>query len=212
MGWNTLFEEKAIPIVDQGGGMLGATIETVPLTAGNAYKIVWDGTPYTCIAAEANNGVAVGNLAAVGGAGNGEPFIIATFGTGGSTVGLRSQLIVLEGGAEHTVSISEYSETIHPMAPEFLPAGVGGNDREFIIDAIMDYHGQLTADKTYDEILAALQSGKVAIAYMTTPDGYRRKSAGWGESEEGIGFLFLSNTLDSLVTITCSPDNEWYSS
>lgn len=91
-------------------------------------------------------------------------------------------------------------------------AGGGGNDREFIIDAIMDYHGQLTADKTYDEILAALQSGKVAIAYMTTPDGYRRKSAGWGDSEGGIGFLILSNTLDSPVTITCSPDNEWYSS
>lgn len=70
----------------------------------------------------------------------------------------------LEGGTyfyweNENVYLSEVSavtETIHPMAPEFLPAGVGG---AFLI-TVTDDNGTKKADKTFEEIKAAYDSGK----------------------------------------------------
>lgn len=92
-------------------------------------------------------------------------------------------------------------------------AGVGGNDREFIVELTQDYHGQFSGNKTYEEMLAAAQEGKYLVAYMTTPDGYVCKSVGFQVANDGdatiIAFLILGASLDMPLTIGCAPDNNW---
>lgn len=49
------------------------------------------------------------------------------------------------------------------------PAGVGGNDREFIIDAHMNSgEGSITGSATFAEAINAVGQGKVPVLYLTT--------------------------------------------
>lgn len=104
--------EQTVEFADQGGQLLGGLNEAF-FISGNTYKIIWDGTAYVCTATEIQGTIAIGNLSNVGGTGNNEPFMMMV--SGGTTT-----IVALEGGTEHTVSISEYAETIHPMAEEFI--------------------------------------------------------------------------------------------
>ena len=83
---------------------------------------------------------------------------------------------------------SPTTETIHTMAPEFLPAGVGGNNREFIID-VGDGFSSAT---TYADVLAAIKAGKCPIAYWNA-GGSLLKSYGYmvSEADGAVGFVFF---------------------
>lgn len=80
------------------------------------------------------------------------------------------------------------TETIHTMAPEFLPAGVGGNNREFIID-VGDGFSSAT---TYADVLAAIKAGKCPIVYWNA-GGSLLKSYGYmvSEADGAVGFVFF---------------------
>lgn len=111
-GETVISPEQTVEFADQGGQLLGGLNEAF-FVSGNTYKIIWDGTAYVCTATEIQGTIAIGNLSNVGGTGNNEPFMMMV--SGGTTT-----IVALEGGTEHTVSISEYAETIHPMAEEFI--------------------------------------------------------------------------------------------
>lgn len=156
-----VLEEQAVEFADQGGQLLGGLNEAL-FVSGNTYKIIWDGTAYVCTATEIQGTIAIGNLSNVGGTGNNEPFMMMV--TGGTTT-----IVALEGGAEHTVSISEYSETIHPMAPEFLPAGLGGG---YVLelnpgDYSQDSSGFIIDDVSYDPLYEAISQGQHAVIKLT---------------------------------------------
>ena len=62
--------------------------------------------------------------------------------------------------------LSYMGETIHPMAPELLPAGVGGG--AFIVNVTMDDEENYVADKTYAEISEALANGQMPYCICGT--------------------------------------------
>ena len=84
----------------------------VNFTAGSLYKVIWDGITYEVVAANIQDATAIGNAALANmGDDTGEPFVIAS--VDGKTI------LFAETAGSHTISI--ISETIHPMATEFLP-------------------------------------------------------------------------------------------
>ena len=86
---------------------------------GQTYAVEWNGETYECIAFSMEGIAAIGNLALLGAGGDtGEPFIMYAFNGSLYIKGTDSSAAV-------TLSIYGQVETIHPMAPEFLPAGVG---------------------------------------------------------------------------------------
>lgn len=121
MGEVVLVEEVLALTADNGGGAV-STAWAFSLVAGNPYKVIYDNEEYTCVAQEypgAPQYATLGNLSLVGGGSDtGEPFAFAGV-SGGYD-------FIAKSAGEHTIRISEYSEIIHPMAPEFLPAGGGG--------------------------------------------------------------------------------------
>lgn len=99
----------------------------VNFTVGSLYKVIWDGIAYEVIAANIQDATAIGNAAlANAGDDTGEPFFIASAD--------NSSILFAETAGSHTISI--ISETIHPMAPEFLP------------DEIVNKQDKLTFDST----------------------------------------------------------------
>ena len=91
------------------------------------------------------------------------------------------------------------------------PAGGGGNDREFVVEIAVDYHGEYSGNKTYEEMQAAAAAGKNLVAYLTSPGGDVMKSAGGGAGSNGdvsaIGFRFFN--LVAELTVGCFSDNTW---
>ena len=84
----------------------------VNFTAGSLYKVIWDGIAYEVVAANIVDAIAIGNAALANmGDDTGEPFVIAS--VDGKTI------LFAETAGSHTISI--IGETIHPIAPEFLP-------------------------------------------------------------------------------------------
>ena len=171
------------------GGFPGAFF-----VAGNTYKITWNGTPYVCTAVEIQDSAAIGNLANFGGAGNNEPFAM-------SVSGDTTTILILEESAEYIVSISEFSETVHTMASEFLPAGVGGNNREFIIDVGDGFYSATT----YADVLAAIKAGKCPIVYWNA-GGSLLKSYGYmvSEADGAVGFVFFHAGSQIGIAVTGS--------
>ena len=99
----------------------------VNFTAGSLYKVIWDGIAYEVVAANIEDATAIGNAAlANAGDDTGEPFVIALIN--------NRAILIAETAGSHTISI--ISETIHPMATEFLP------------DKIVNKQDKLTFDST----------------------------------------------------------------
>lgn len=74
----------------------------LPLTIGESYTVVWDGTKYNCVAGDGGSGmVALGNIAFMLGEGDtGEPFL---FGSDGTSVSLF--LAINDSSETHTIEI-----------------------------------------------------------------------------------------------------------
>lgn len=109
--------------VDVGVGETTAPL--IGLTAGAAYRIVWNGTEYTDTAVEASlmgyRAIVVGNTALVGGENSGNyPFLL------GDAVEIGMGYFVAEdkNAGSHTVAIYQDTTVIKPLDPKFLPVAV----------------------------------------------------------------------------------------
>lgn len=81
-----LLEKDTYPFAVEDGDTLHTWFSTEPLslTVGEAYLVEWDGVVWECVAqdmsetTESDGTVVLGNLELLGGAGNGEPFIVVS--------------------------------------------------------------------------------------------------------------------------------------
>lgn len=78
MALTTILEEITLDdFVDQGMGYLVNFVDTdILLVEGETYRVVWDGTDYSCVSFEMDGVVGVGNRVFVGEPDMGEPFIM----------------------------------------------------------------------------------------------------------------------------------------
>lgn len=110
-----LVKEITVPFADEGGKYTGYLESTFVPTAGETYKVSWDGTAYENTCVNFNRLSVIGNLSLVGvGSDTGEPFLVASDGGG-------IMIATADTSASHTISISRYIESVVKINPKYLP-------------------------------------------------------------------------------------------
>ena len=114
-----LVEETTVAFADtgDGSGIYAAEFpSTVEVTAGETYKVSWDGTVYECACVFFSNVYAIGNLSIEGiGTDTGEPFLI------GVNNGAGIFISTVDTSASHTISISERVVPVVKIDKKYLP-------------------------------------------------------------------------------------------
>lgn len=118
---------------------LGLNIPKAELVAGQTYKVMWDGTEYECISYTDANLVVVGNKHIQDNSADdtGEPFYIGDSGYNNSFAYTNSNADI------HEICISKETETITPMAEEFMPVLTSPNGTKYKLT--VDDTGTLSA-------------------------------------------------------------------
>lgn len=177
-----LVEESTIAFADDGGGLYQAMIEsTVEVTAGETYKVSWDGTVYECPYATVNGLPAIGNLAILNmGPDTGEPFII------GIEYGQGIFIFTTDASASHTFSISRIVAPVVKIDRKYLsisfkPKGESyltfSSPNKFILvvrDMTKHWDGTLeyfASDETWaiwdgTSVLSAITNGGEYVLYL----------------------------------------------
>ena len=98
----TVLVEESTVSFSGSGGMYSAQIQSnFEATAGETYKVSWDGAAYECVCVDFSNSLFIGNLSiAFGGSDTGEPFLMGI--ANGSGIGIYTK----DTSASHTISIS----------------------------------------------------------------------------------------------------------
>ena len=142
------------------------------LEEGAKYKVVLDGNSYEVVCSKYSGmfdkQYRLGNVSIASGSesdNTGEPFYINVSDT-------SVNHLYVEGAAlddVHTVSISKIEETIKPLDPKYLPESVGGS---IAVKLTLEENGNgAVADKTFEEVYAALKAHKHVIFYHVTDPG-----------------------------------------
>ena len=100
-----LVEESTVSFVDSNHGFYVAEFRsTFEATAGEVYKVSWDGTVYECTCVNFSGEAIIGNLSIAGaGSDTGEPFLMIIM----NGTGIR--IVTTDTSASHTFSISGFA-------------------------------------------------------------------------------------------------------
>lgn len=98
-----LVEESTVPFTSPGAGLYYATIQSAfKPTAGETYKVSWDGVAYECVGETISGYTVIGNPSVIGvGADTGEPFVISPLADNSGI-----EIYTKDTSASHTISIS----------------------------------------------------------------------------------------------------------
>ena len=113
---NVLVEESTVPFAPGDGVYIGEFATTFSATIGETYKVYWDGTTYECACVDFSGMTVIGNLSIMGaGSDTGEPFLAVV------NNGKRITIGTADTSASHTISISNYIESVVKINPKYLP-------------------------------------------------------------------------------------------
>ena len=111
-----LVEESTVSFVEQGGLYMAQFQSTFEATAGEVYKVSWDGTVYECTCVDFPHGTIIGNLSLAGeGSDTGEPFVM------GIMNGVGITIVTADTSASHTFSISGFVPEVVKIDEKYLP-------------------------------------------------------------------------------------------
>lgn len=112
-----LVEESTIEFADTGYGSYGANFtSTFEATAGETYKVTWDGTVYECTCADNDGALFIGNQSIMGGSPDtGEPFIMMVYN------GIGMSIATTDTDGSHTFSISGLVAEVVKIDEKYLP-------------------------------------------------------------------------------------------
>lgn len=110
-----LVEESTIEFTEDAGLYVGSFASTFEATAGETYKVSWDGTVYECICVDFRGSLGLGNFSIMGaGSDTGEPFLMAISPDFGNQIGTA------DTSASHTVSISRMVAPVVKIDKKYL--------------------------------------------------------------------------------------------
>ena len=112
-----LVEESTIEFFETGGSYGAEFQSTFEATAGDTYKVYWDGSAYECTCVDfPNGGLAMGNLSIPGvGSDTGEPFFVRVIN------GMGIMILTTDSSDSHTFSISGLTLEIVKVDEKYLP-------------------------------------------------------------------------------------------
>ena len=196
-GEAVLVEESTVSFVENEGAYESKFPSTFKATAGDTYKVYWDGATYECACVNFNNMPVIGNLSIMeAGSDTGEPFVILTSDGG---IGIYTA----DTSASHTISISGFVQEVVKIDEKYLPKG-------FIVNVVGTESNfgntYLLFDKTDEEIYSAVNNGITVtldlfgsnLQYIKSPD-----EMFWGVVPYTIG----SNGIIKLKAVYVSRDS-----
>ena len=169
-----LFEESTVQFVENNGVYGVELPPTFKATAGETYKVSWDGTVYECTCVYIEKVFTIGNLSILGiGSDTGEPFIIGV--ENGSSILIFTQ----DTSSSHTVSISRIGDSVVKLDEKYLPENVATKSAVEVAQTTADKakttaeNAQNTADKaktTANEAKTTANEAKDKVAKALTID------------------------------------------
>ena len=113
---NVLVEESTVPFILNNGIYTGLLESTFSATVGETYKVSWDGAVYESACVDFNGRPLIGNLALISPESDtGEPFVMMVIN------GARIQIGTADTSDSHTISISNYIDSVVKINPKYLP-------------------------------------------------------------------------------------------
>ena len=110
-----LVEEITVEFAEGSGGFQS----TFEATAGETYKVSWDGTVYECTCVNFTDFLAIGNLSIIeAGSDTGEPFLVYVFN------GQGIEIHTADTSASHTFSISGFAQEVVKIDEKYLPDNI----------------------------------------------------------------------------------------
>lgn len=180
-----LLEDVEIEVMQEGEAYTISNPAPVP-TAGETYRVIWNGVEYTCVATEFEdneiNAITLGDLGAALGEPTGEyPFCIVYYlGSIVELAGYAGMIFSLDGTTTLDVQIFGGIEAVSKIDMKYLPDG---------------YPYVETNLRLVDTQIVELTNGMGAIAFTTEPQ------AGW------VGVMDLTISSGTM-TLTSSPATE----
>ena len=112
-----LVEEITVPFTSPGSGIYYATIQSAfKPTAGETYKVSWDGAVYECVGETISGYTVIGNPSVIGvGADTGEPFFISPLADGSGI-----EIYTSDTSASHTFSISAFVGEVTQIPDKYI--------------------------------------------------------------------------------------------
>lgn len=113
-----LLEEITVSFTTPSAGVYYAAIPTtIELTAGETYKVYWDGATYECVCESIMGYSVIGNPSIIGvGADTGDPFVISPLANDNGT-----EIYTKDTSASHTISISILAGELVKIDTKYLP-------------------------------------------------------------------------------------------
>ena len=144
-----LVEESTVPFTSPGAGLYYATIQSAfKPTAGETYKVSWDGAAYECVGETISGYTVIGNPSIIGvGADTGEPFVISPLADNSGI-----EIYTKDTSASHTISISgSIAEVIQIpdkyISNTFRDVVIAGNPLNWSEDDWTKYYGLFQSGK-----------------------------------------------------------------
>ena len=195
-----LLEESTLSFTNPEGGFYYAAIPTtIELTAGETYKVSWDGATYECVCESIMGGSAIGNPSIMdAGADTGDPFLICPIDNG-------TDIYTRDASASHTISISVFAGELVKIDAKYLPVSTDdsyGVVKKSDIVSAYSFSGRAPHDQMVDAI-TAFNTGNASIVW----DGKKVIGAYYDSSADTISVTFAQEPLKLL---TYSNNDGWY--
>lgn len=147
----TVFVEESTVSFSGSGGMYSAQIQSnFEATAGETYKVSWDGATYECVCVNFGNSLFIGNLSiAFGGSDTGEPFLMGI--ANGSGIGIYTK----DTSASHTISISGSIAEITQIPDKYVS--------DTFKDVVIAGNPRLWSENDWTKYYGLFQSGKLLM-------------------------------------------------
>ena len=142
-----LVEESTVSFAPANGVYMGQLESTFSATVGETYKVYWDGAVYESACVDFNGMTIIGNLSIIGpGSDTGEPFVMNV------ANGKRIQIATADTSASHTISISNYIESVVKINPKYLPMASETEPGIIALDNLDNYVLNLVNEEYFSPI------------------------------------------------------------
>lgn len=159
-GEQVLFDGDLLIQLDPDNDACVSPIDINPLEVGQTYNVKWNGVDYTCECASVSGFIYIGNPSIAGvQIESDEPFIFVNYKDGVAVA-------TMDAGT-YSIKVIKNGDTIHKIDSKYLPQSGG----TMMVNITFDENSnQYLADKTYDEIMDAIETGVVVKCVIYDED------------------------------------------
>ena len=183
-----LVEESTVSFTEHGGLYGADFLSTISATAGEIYKVSWDGTVYECTCVDVSGNTIIGNLSIIEtGSDTGEPFAM------GIKNGVGITIVTADTSASHTFSISRSIAEVVKIDTKYLPVSTDdsyGVIKKSDIVSTYDFPAKAPHDQMVDAIIA-FNTGNASIVW----DRGKVIDASYDSSADTISVTFAHEPL-----------------